>query len=353
MTEVADLTADQMDVEAERSQSAPGTAFPEARGEGYDIGAVDTFLQVQRSRVEQARTAAQTAWSETNALRDEVARLTAKLGESDKPTYAGLGWRATEIMENAEAEADRILATAAQAAADIAQLAERDAEDLRADTTPRVDPGPDVEQERTRLYAEAQQDREDANRDAAQVVDEARAAAEQVRAAASAEVEQMRAAADADAEEARTGADQEITSARKVLELERERAANESAEAHRSAAELAEQLVAAADARVVAAEERAREATEAASRNRAQAELEAEHLVVNARRESASIVESAGAEVQTVLSASEDADVDHELIKARADLIYYQRRYHVIAAQLVHLHDAATAESGDAEAPAG
>lgn len=350
MSDVADLTVDDAEDGVQHSSSAPGSAFPEARDEGYDISAVDTYLQVQRSQVEQAHTAARAARAEANALRDEVSRLTAKLAESDKPTYAGLGWRATEIMEQAEAEADKILADAAQAAADIAQLAERDAEDLRSDTTPKVDPGPDIEEERSRLYADAERDREEARHEAERIVDEARGAAEQVRSAAEAQAEQMRDAANADAEESRTAADQEITAARKVLGLERERAANESAEAHRSASELAEQLVSAAEARVVAAEERAHEASSVATQRREQAEAEAEQLLVDARRVAERATESGRTQAEVLLSEAEDADIDHELIKARADLIYYQRQYHVIAAQVVRLHDAASADEEPAEA---
>lgn len=349
MSDVADMTVDHAE-DVQPPSAAPGSAFPGARDEGYDISAVDTYLQVQRSQVEQAQTAARAARAEADALRDELSRLTAKVAESDKPTYAGLGWRATEIMERAEAEADKILADAAQAAADIAQLAERDAEDLRSDTTPRVDLGADVDEECSRLYAEAERDREEARQEAARIVDAARTEAEQVRAAAQTQAEQMREAANSEADEVRAAADQEVTAGRKVLGLERERAANESAEAHRSATELAERLVAAAEARVVAAEERAHEASTVATQRREQAEAEAEQLVVDARRKAERATEAGRTEAEVVLSEAEDAAIDHEVIKARADLIHYQRQYHVIAAQVVRLHDSATAEDEPFEA---
>lgn len=347
MSDVADVTIDETEDDA-RPSSSPGANFPEARGDGYDVSTVDTYIDTRLSQVERARSEVRAARMEAAALRDEVAKLAAQLAESDKPTYAGLGWFATEKLERAETEADSILAAAAQAAADIAQLAERDAQDLRADTKSRVDPGPDIEQQRTRLYAEAEQDRKDAKRDADQVLDDARRKAEQVRAAAQAEADAIRDAAGADAEKLREGADQEVTAGRKVLELERERAATDSSDAHRSASERAEQLSVAMQARVLSAEERAHATTAAATQIREQAQSEAEQLLGEARREAAQLVESARVKAEAVI-ATADADGDHELINARADLIYFQRRYHVIAAQLVQLHDAATDEDDAAD----
>ena len=100
---------------------------------GYDQAAVDA--QIRQLASEKASLGASLTESEQRVIELEAALEAAKaeLAETDNPSYAGLGGRASAMLRLAEEETDEIRGGAERDAAEIRDQATRDAKAIRAE----------------------------------------------------------------------------------------------------------------------------------------------------------------------------------------------------------------------------
>ena len=191
------------------SPVAPGSAFPVVRRGGYDKDAVDRRLLQFAGEKDGLSASLDRAREQIAQLEKKVEELSHQAKESDTPSYAGLGGRASELLRLAEEQADEVLTEAnAQAtqvrqqaqrdAAAIKAAADRDAEDMRVvqlteleETRKRVTA--DIESERARALAEADDVRASAKREADQLRLGAEQEVQALRTSAAREAEQSKA----------------------------------------------------------------------------------------------------------------------------------------------------------------
>ena len=113
--------------------SAGGSAsFPVVRRGGYDQAAVDRHVHTLAGEKAGLTASLNDAKSRITALEREVSQLRERASETENPTYAGLGGRASEMLRLAEEQADEVLATARAQADDVLRRATKDAEALKA-----------------------------------------------------------------------------------------------------------------------------------------------------------------------------------------------------------------------------
>src|SRR5690606_23059509 len=91
--------------------------LPLVRRGGYDKDAVDAHLRAAASATQSLEHRVTSAESRVQELENELARTKEALAEAEKPTYAGLGGRATSMLRLAEDEAADVRAAATREAA--------------------------------------------------------------------------------------------------------------------------------------------------------------------------------------------------------------------------------------------
>ena len=79
---------------------------------GYKRSEVDTVINELRRELIQASKDRQTALEELKAAADHLAALEASSGESNAPTYAGLGGRLEAVLRIAEEQSTRVIGQA-------------------------------------------------------------------------------------------------------------------------------------------------------------------------------------------------------------------------------------------------
>ena len=255
--------------------------FPTVRRGGYDATAVDTKVRQLVDETGRLSGALTEAERRVGDLEREIAAAREELAETERPSYAGLGGRASSMLRLAEEEAGEIRGTAERDAEEIRSQATRDAQAIRADATREAEDMrmvqlKELDEHRARILADAEQERSLARNEAADVLAAARRESDQLRLAADQESTEMRTSAQRDVEQARAAADREVQEARRTLAVEKERLAREATDHHNTAMAETQRLVAEAEQRASAAEERAAQATAQATQHREQAQKEAE-----------------------------------------------------------------------------
>src|SRR3954469_19033681 len=121
-----------------READVPASPFPVSR-RGYDPTAVDRKIAAIGAERDKLATSLQEATKRVAELENQLRQ---QVSESEAPTYAGLGGRASELLRLAEEQADEvtaeartradeILRTANAEAAALKTQAARDADDMR------------------------------------------------------------------------------------------------------------------------------------------------------------------------------------------------------------------------------
>ncbi len=336
---------------------APGAstaALPVVRRGGYDQAAVDA--QIRQLASEKASLGASLTESEQRVIELEAALGAAKaeLAETDNPSYAGLGGRASAMLRLAEEETEEIRGGAERDAAEIREQASRDAKAIRAEAAREAEDMRavqlrELEENRERLLANAEQELALARSTATDELAAAKREADQLRLATQQEASELRSAVQREVEQARAGADREVQEARRMLAVEKERLAREATDHHNTAVAETRKLVDEAEQRAAAAEQRAAEASRQAAENRAAAQTESEALLSRARREAEQIVASARTQADSI-TASGEADAQRQLAATRAELERVSKRKSAITAQLASLADlVAGFDENDAE----
>ena len=184
---------------ATRPTSAPATGgaapggFPVVRRGGYDPSAVDSRVRQllgEKTGLAQSLTESETRVLELEA---ELERVRTEVAEMERPSYAGLGGRASAMLRLAEEEAADVRAAARRDADEILNQAERDAKAIKADAAREAEDMrmvqlQELEEHRTRLLTDAEQERS-----------LARSEAEDLRASAQREADQVKLAAQQEA----------------------------------------------------------------------------------------------------------------------------------------------------------
>ena len=80
-------------------------AFPLARRGGYDSDAVDAWVRTQTAELQKAAAAVQALQEENDELHDIVEQLRERVESIERPSYAGLGGHAAQLLQLAEQEA--------------------------------------------------------------------------------------------------------------------------------------------------------------------------------------------------------------------------------------------------------
>jgi vacuolar-type H+-ATPase subunit H len=157
-----------------QQQSGP-SRFPIVRRSGYDREAVDQFLASEDNARSEARSALRAAQQKIKEGEAQIAGLQRRLNENAKPSYAGLGGRAAEMLRLAEEQAEEVATAAEEEAAKILTAAKAEASRMRSDAHAeaediKVVQLQEVEQRRQTYTAEAEQLRAQANAQSADVL---------------------------------------------------------------------------------------------------------------------------------------------------------------------------------------
>lgn len=127
------------------AQSA-NASFPPARRGGYDPDAVDAWVRSQSAELTKAAEAVrdlQQAHDQLARTNEEqaarIAELTERVEAVDRPSYAGLGNHAAQLLGLAEAEAAEVRERATREAAEVVASAHEDAALLRAEASAEVE----------------------------------------------------------------------------------------------------------------------------------------------------------------------------------------------------------------------
>lgn len=207
--------------------------FPMSRRGGYDKDAVDHKMQevsAERTALTSSLTEATASLTEARKrvadLEAELQQLKVKATEVEKPSYAGLGGRASEMLRLAEEQADEVMGNAKIQAAALLEQASRDAAATRAAAVREAD------EQRTTMHAEIEDHRSrttaelDAQRKRDQdEVNDMRAAAQreadQLKLSMEKEAEAQRMTSAREADKSKAAADREVHEARRALAVER------------------------------------------------------------------------------------------------------------------------------------
>ena len=189
------------------SPVAPGSAFPVVRRGGYDKDAVDRRLLQFAGEKDGLSASLDCAREQIGQLEKKVEELSHQAKESDAPSYAGLGGRASELLRLAEEQADEVLVEAKARADDVHRQARADADALRAQASR------DAEDMRVVQLAELEETRRRATADVESERDRALAEADDVRASAKREADQLRLGAEQEVQALRTSAAREAEQA--------------------------------------------------------------------------------------------------------------------------------------------
>jgi hypothetical protein len=111
---------------------ASGANLPLVRRGGYDKDAVDRHLRTAAAEKAGLLASLNDAQGKLKVLEAQVSDLRERLSEHEKPSYAGLGGKASELLRLAEEQAADVLDQATQHADDVRAQAEREAAAVKA-----------------------------------------------------------------------------------------------------------------------------------------------------------------------------------------------------------------------------
>lgn len=192
---------------------------------GYKRSDVDDVINDLRSELIQASKDRQGALAELKVATEQIAALHASTGETQAPTYAGLGGRleavlriaeeqSTRIIGQADIDSERIIAQAKLESQDIVESAAREAQRVTTDATNSAANTLDgAKAEAESLVAGA---REEAERVRSEAIDDAAA----IRGSMSTEAAKLRASAKRETEALRSETKREISELKVVAERE-------------------------------------------------------------------------------------------------------------------------------------
>jgi hypothetical protein len=192
---------------------------------GYKRSEVDEAISQLRTEIIQASKDRKSALEELKAATESLASLHASTGESQAPTYAGLGGRleavlriaeeqSTRIIGQADIDAERIIAQAKLEAADIVEAATREGERLTTDA--RNQATNSLEGAKAESEALISDARQEAARALSDAIDEAAA----IRGSVATEAAKLRASAKRETEALRSETKREISELKVVAERE-------------------------------------------------------------------------------------------------------------------------------------
>ena len=171
------------------AKNSAEATFPLARRGGYDSDAVDAWVRNQASELTGAAEHVKSLEDENTALRELVNQLKEQAESVDHPSYSGLGGHAAQLLQLAEQEAKDVRSRATREADEVLKKAEEEAALLRTAAAK------DSEELRTRAVTELEDKRRTLLEEAEAKHAEAAAHAEDVRAQADREASQLRLAA--------------------------------------------------------------------------------------------------------------------------------------------------------------
>ncbi|MGZ4446145.1 MAG: hypothetical protein ACXVEC_05715, partial [Nocardioides sp.] len=106
--------------------------LPLVRRGGYDKDAVDRHLRTTAAEKAGLLASLQEAQGKLKVLEAQVSGLRERLAENEKPSYAGLGGKASEMLRLAEEQAEDVIHEANLQAAEVRKQAAREAEAIKA-----------------------------------------------------------------------------------------------------------------------------------------------------------------------------------------------------------------------------
>lgn len=192
---------------------------------GYKRSEVDDAINVLRTELIQAAKDRQGALEELKAATEQLTALHASTGETQAPTYAGLGGRleavlriaeeqSTRIIGQADIDSERMIAQAKLESADIIESATREAQRATTDATNSAANTLDgAKAQAETLLVDA---REEAERGRSEAIDDAAA----IRGSVATEAAKLRASAKRETEAMRSEARREISELKVVAERE-------------------------------------------------------------------------------------------------------------------------------------
>ncbi|MGH3459209.1 DivIVA domain-containing protein [Aeromicrobium sp.] len=325
------------------AKNSAEATFPLARRGGYDSDAVDAWVRNQASELSGAADRVKSLENEVSELRETVSQFKERADSVDKPSYTTLGGHAAQLLQLAEREAEDVRTRAAREAEEFVKKAEEEASLLRTAAAKdaeelRTRAVTELEDKRRSLLEEAEAKKAEATAYSEDLRAQVEREASQVRLAAEQDVQNMRLGASREVEQARAAADREVTEARRVLAVEKERLAREASDNHVAASEQTAKLVGDAETRAAAADERARDLMSQATKSRDSASAEAARIVDSAKTEASAIVSNAHAEADH-LRATATTSVERETRNLRAEVEDLERKREGILSQMGQLRD--------------
>ncbi len=339
---------------------------------GYDRGQVDVHVSQLETSISELTRRGKAEHSELVALREqveghrrEIAEARRILAETERPTYAGLGARAQELLrmaeeqaveivsgseaerarrmsevasqvteirrsseaaalaarEGAEREAQARVDAAEQAAVAMRQTAAEAAERVRDEAereaqTAREETAGDVEELRGSAERDSARVRAVADREAAEIRARSRGESEQLRMGTKRETDTLRAEVEQLAEEIRHRVNQDRSDLDVELARMRENSERDAAARHEAAVAGASRLMHEAEQRAEDARRRKEAATSAGTQLRTEAEQQAHRMLTAARAESESTLTDARTRADQMLA---EALGESERLRAEAE----------------------------------
>src|SRR5690349_16678556 len=109
------------------AKNSAEATFPLARRGGYDSDAVDAWVRNQASELTAAAETVSSLQKENAQLRESLNQLRERVDSVDKPSYAGLGGHAAQLLQLAEQEAEDVRNRAEREAVEAIMKAEEEA----------------------------------------------------------------------------------------------------------------------------------------------------------------------------------------------------------------------------------